>query len=98
EKVRGQLFRALRDNFKPIDDPGYTAVNFQVSGTVGRPKTNLMDKLIGRDLNDLTSVINGLIGGGKSEKKKKPAEEPAAAPASSPAPSPVASASPSASP
>ena len=98
EKVRGQLFRAIRDNFKPIEDPGYTAVNFQVSGTVGRPKTNLMDRLIGRDLKDLSSVINGLIGGGKTEKKKKPADEPAAAPATSPAPSPDASASPSASP
>ena len=46
EKMRSQLFRAIHDNFKPIDDPGYTAVNFRVSGTVGRPKTNLMDKLI----------------------------------------------------
>jgi hypothetical protein len=95
EKMRSQLFRAIRDNFKPIDDPGYTAVNFQVSGTVGRPKTNLMDKLIGRDLKDLSSVINGLIGGGKSEKKKKPAEEPAAAAAPEspipPRPSPTAS-------
>src|ERR1700719_3804416 len=79
EKMRSQIFRAIRDNFKPIDDPGYTAVNFQVSGTVGRPKTNLMDKLIGRDLKDLSSVINGLMGGGKSDKKKKQAEEPAAA-------------------
>jgi type II secretion system protein N len=94
EKVRSQLFRAIRDNFKPIDDPNYTAVNFQVSGTVGRPKTNLMDRLIGRELKDLSSVINGLIGGGKSDKKKKPAEEPAAASTTSPAPSPVASASP----
>src|SRR5207237_2927411 len=87
EKMRSQLFRAIRDNFKPIDEPGYTAVNFQVSGTVGRPKTNLMDKLIGRDLKDLSSVINGLIGGGRAEKKKKAAEEPAAA-APSIAPSP----------
>ena len=79
EKIRGQLFRAIRDNFKPIDEPGYTALNFQVSGTVGRPKTNLMDKLIGRELKDVSSVINGLLGGGKSEKKKKPADEPAAA-------------------
>jgi hypothetical protein len=95
EKLRRQLFRAIRDNFKPIDDPGYTAVNFQVTGTVGRPKTNLMDKLIGRDLKDLGSVITGLIGGGKSEKKKKPAEEPAAAAApespTPPPPSPTAS-------
>lgn len=88
QKMRNQLFRAIRDNFKPIDDPGYTAVSFEVSGTVGRPKTNLMDKLIGRDLKDLSSVITGLIGGGKSEKKKKPVEEPAAAaPLESPTPS-----------
>jgi hypothetical protein len=91
EKMRSQLFRAIRDNFKPIDDPGYTAVSFQVSGTVGRPKTNLMDKLIGRELKDLSSVITDLIGGGRSEKKKKKAaDEPAAAaptPAGSPAPS-----------
>jgi type II secretion system protein N len=88
EKIRSQLFRAIRDNFKPIDEPGYTALNFQVGGTVGRPKTNLMDKLIGRDLKDLSSVITGLIGGGKSEKKKKPADEPAAAAApASPTPS-----------
>ena len=98
EKMRSQLFRAIRDNFKPIDEPGYTAVNFQVSGTVGRPKTNLMDKLIGRDLKDLSSVINGLIGGGRAEKKKKPAEEPAAAaPPIAPSPSPLAP-SPTASP
>lgn len=92
EKLRSQLFRAIRENFKPIDDPGYTAVNFQVSGTVGRPKTNLMDKLIGRDLKDLSSVITGLMGGGKTEKKKKPADEPAAAaPSSTVAPSPTPS-------
>ena len=94
EKMRSQLFRAIRENFKPIDEPGYTAVKFQVSGTVGRPKTNLMDKLIGRDLKDLSSVINGLMGGGKSERKKKPAEEPAAAAPPSSTASPAPSASP----
>jgi len=86
EKMRSQLFRAIRDNFKPIDEPGYTAVSFQVGGTVGRPKTNLMDKLIGRDLKDLSSVISGLLGGGKS--RKKAAEEPAASASASPTPSP----------
>lgn len=85
EGMRGQLFRAIRENFKPIDEPGYFAVSFQVSGTVGRPKTNLMDKLIGRDLKDLGSVINSFIGGGKSDKakKKKAAEARPPAPASS---------------
>jgi AsmA-like C-terminal region len=84
EKMRSQLFKAIRGNFKPIDEPGYTAVNFQVSGTVGRPKTNLMDKLIGRDLKDLGSVLTDFLGGGKS--KKKPADEPAAAASSTPSP------------
>jgi hypothetical protein len=97
EKMRKQLFRAIRENFQPINEPGYTAVNFQVSGTVGRPKTNLMDRLIGRDLKDLSSVISGLMGGGKSERKKKkeaeadaatePSTTPAAAAGSSPSPS-----------
>jgi hypothetical protein len=104
EKMRKQLFRAIRENFQPIDEPGYTAVSFQVSGTVGRPKTNLMDKLIGRDLKDLSSVISGLMGGGKSErsKKKKATEEAAhAEPSTSPTPAesaPAAAASSSPSP
>jgi type II secretion system protein N len=85
EKMRSQLFKAIRGNFKPIDEPGYTAVNFQVGGTVGRPKTNLMDKLIGRDLKDLGSVLTDFLGGGKS--KKKAAQEPATAPSSTPSPS-----------
>lgn len=89
EKMRGQLFRAIRDNFKPTDDPAYSAVAFQVSGTVGRPKTNLMDKLIGRDLKDLTSVITGLIGGGKSDKKKKEKEKPEETPAADAAAAPA---------
>jgi type II secretion system protein N len=75
EKMRGQLFRAIRENFQPIGESGYFAVSFQVSGTVGRPKTNLMDKLVGRDLKDLGSVIDSLIGGGKSEKAKKKKKE-----------------------
>ena len=86
EKMRSQLFKAIRGNFKPIEEPGYTAVNFQVDGTVGRPKTNLMDKLIGRDLKDLTSVLSDFLGGGKSRKKPEqtPAPEPSATPTASP--------------
>ena len=99
EKMRSQLFRAIRENFQPIDEPGYSAVSFQVSGTVGRPKTNLMDKLIGRDLKDLGSVIDSLIGGGKPEKAKKKKTAEAAAPVSEPSVTspPAESASPAAS-
>jgi len=97
EKMRSQLFRAIRENFKPIDEAGYAAVSFQVSGTVGRPKTNLMDKLIGRDLKDLGSVINSLIGGGRSEKAKKKKAAEKSAPASEPSTASVENASPAAS-
>jgi AsmA-like C-terminal region len=95
EKMRGQLFRAIRENFQPIDVPGYSGVSFQVSGTVGRPKTNLMDKLIGRDLKDLGSVINSLIGGGKSEKAKKEKTADAAALVSEPGVTPAPAKNPS---
>jgi hypothetical protein len=95
EKMRSQLFQAIRGNFKPIDEPGYSGVSFQVSGTVGRPKTNLMDKLIGRDL---SSVISSFMGGGKSDKskKKKSADESPATPVSAVTPAPAESSPPAA--
>ena len=90
DKVRRQLFAPIRENFQPLQDPpGYAAVDFKVSGTVDRPKTDLMDKLVGRDLRDLGGVISSLFG---HSKKKKPREE--SAPSSTPVPSPGSSASP----
>jgi len=102
DKVRRQLFTPIRENFQALKEPpGYAAVDFEVSGTVGRPKTDLMDKLVGRDLRDLSGVISSLFGHGK---KKKPAEpQPhSPAPTASPneatptpvSPEPVASATP----
>ncbi|HEY2123985.1 MAG TPA: AsmA-like C-terminal region-containing protein, partial [Chthoniobacterales bacterium] len=52
DKVRGQLFKPIRENFKPIAEEGYYAIDFEVGGTVDRPKTNLVDRVIGRDLKD----------------------------------------------
>jgi type II secretion system protein N len=96
EKIRGQLFRAIRDNFQPTNEPGFGAVAFQVSGTVDRPKTNLMDKLVGQDLKDLGSVLNSLFGGGKSEHPKKKKKQPAEiTPRASASPTPIGNASPS---
>ena len=81
DSIRGQLFRPIRDNFQPIEQEGYTAVAFKITGTVQRPKTDLVKKLVGSELNDLRGLISGFLGGGKSDrpKKKKPAAEPAAA-------------------
>jgi len=72
EKVRAQLFKPIRANFQPTDEPGYSAVDFEVTGTVERPKTNLLEKVVGRDLKDL---MNNFLGGGKSDKPKKKREK-----------------------
>jgi type II secretion system protein N len=92
EKVRAQLFKPIRTNFQPTEEPGYSAVDFEVSGTLERPKTNLLEKVVGRDLKDL---VNSLWGG-KSDKPKKKKGEQANAAESTPGASPETSASPAA--
>lgn len=92
EKVRAQLFKPIRTNFQPTEEPGYSAVDFEVSGTLERPKTNLLEKVVGRDLKDL---VNSLWGG-KSDKPKKKKGAQANVDESTPAASPETSASPAA--
>ncbi len=95
DKIRRQLFSPVRENFQPIPEPpGYAAVNFRISGTVERPKTDLMDKLVGQDLRDLGGVISGLF---SHPKKKKAQPAATSAPGASPnetSPSPTATVSP----
>lgn len=99
EKIREHLFKPLRQNFQPTTEPGYSAVDFEVSGTLERPKTNLLEKVVGRDLKDL---VNSIFGGGKGEKqKKKKAAQPNAEPSpndspeiGAPAPTPSAATTP----
>ena len=85
DRVRGQLFRAIRDNFHPIE-PGLSAIEFQVGGTVDRPSTNLVERVVGRDI---STMLNSFFGGKKDrpKKKKKPAQDTVTA-APSPAISP----------
>jgi type II secretion system protein N len=68
EKIREQLFKPVRANFQPTEEAGYSGVDFEVTGTLERPKTNLLEKVAGRDLKEW---VNSLWGGGKSEKQKK---------------------------
>ena len=92
EKVREQLFKPIRTNFQPTEEPGYSAVDFEVSGTLERPKTNLLEKVVGRDLKDLVNSFWG----GKSDKPKKKKGAQANTDESTPAASPQTSASPAA--
>jgi hypothetical protein len=68
DRIRGQLFKAIRDNFHRIDEPGYSAIDFQVGGTVERPSTNLVEQVVGRDI---SSMLNSFFGGKKDRQKKK---------------------------
>jgi len=89
DRIRGQLFKAIRENFQPINEPGYSAIDFQVGGTVDRPSTNLVERLVGRDL---SSMLNSLFGGKRDrpKKKKKQVEQ---ATSTTPEPSPARNAS-----
>jgi hypothetical protein len=68
DRIRGQLFKAIRDNFHRIDEPGYSAIEFQVGGTVERPSTNLVEQVVGRDI---SSMLNSFFGRKKDRPKKK---------------------------
>jgi AsmA-like C-terminal region/AsmA family len=68
DRIRGQLFKAIRSNFQPTTEPGYAAIDFHVGGTIDRPSTNLMDRLVGHNL---SSMLNSLLGGKKDRSKKK---------------------------
>ena len=85
DKIHGQLFEPIAQNFQPIEQQGFAALNFRVTGTVEKPKTDLLDKVVGSDLKDLGGVIDSLLGGGRSDrpkkKKKQPEETSLAAPA-----------------
>jgi len=91
DKIRGQLFKAIRQNFQPINEPGYSAIDFQVGGTIDRPSTNLMDRLVGRNL---SNMINSFLGGGKKERAKKKKKQIEEAPPATPEPSEAGSAVP----
>jgi hypothetical protein len=96
DQLYGRLFKAIRANFQPSDEPGFYAVDFQVTGSLDHPKTNLLEKAVGGDIKDfLRSIWHG-----KSEhpKKKKVSESSPNEEPSTPAPDRPAAPSPSSSP
>ena len=87
DQVGGTLFGAIRRNFSPTAEPGFSAVDFNVRGTVAKPKTNLVDKLVGRDLKDLGGIVSGLFGKGRPARERE-AEPDTKTPEAPPAPPP----------
>ncbi|MDX2080948.1 MAG: AsmA-like C-terminal region-containing protein [Terrimicrobiaceae bacterium] len=69
ERLRRDLRALVGKNLKPSDDrPGYMHIPFQVTGTVERPESDLLDKVVGERLGrDMGGLLRGLLGtpGGK---------------------------------
>lgn len=70
EKIRGQLFRGVRENFIETTEPGFYSLPFHITGTMSKPKTDLMQRVIGPELRDLGSMLDSFLGREKKEKKK----------------------------
>jgi type II secretion system protein N len=102
DKIRGQLYRGMRENFVASEDhPGEYSLPFHVGGTLEKPKTNLMERAVGVDLKNIGGVIDALFGRGKDKKKNaepqtspSPVPTPVATPATESSPSIVATPSP----
>ncbi len=90
DKIRGQLFRGMRENFAATERAGEYSLPFHVGGTLAKPKTDLMQRAVGVDLKNIGGVIDALFGRGKNRKKKD--AEALASPTPAVAPSPTAAA------
>jgi hypothetical protein len=66
----------IRDNFVPVEG-GRRAITFVINGTTDKPKTNIMDKLVGQKINTQFGDVLGNIFGGDNKKPEddKPKKE-----------------------
>ena len=71
----------MGSKFQPSDREGYAHMPFSITGTMSRPKSDLLDKLVGVRLgDDVGGLLKNLLRMPKKEKKKKE-NQPAATPA-----------------
>ena len=84
EKIRKESRGLIGSNFEPSEWDGYTHMPFRISGTLARPKTDLLDKLVGARIGqDLGGLINSFLRPIQGQKKKK---SPQPAPVATPEP------------
>jgi uncharacterized protein involved in outer membrane biogenesis len=59
QKIQKQLRGMLSDNFVESADPNYKQLEFRITGTVQKPKTDLIDKLTGMNIgSDMGGLLN----------------------------------------
>jgi len=72
KKLRKESRGLIGGNFQPSDKEGYFKMPFNVTGTLSRPKTDLLDKLVGiRIGQDVGGLLQNLIRMSQPQKKKK---------------------------
>lgn len=71
DKLRNDLRGLLSDKFQDSDRAGYRQIPFTVSGSLGRPRTDLLDRLTGfRIGQDVGGLIRNLLRAPVAEPKK----------------------------
>jgi uncharacterized protein involved in outer membrane biogenesis len=84
EKLRRDTRGLIGKNFKPSETEGYSHMPFSVTGTLARPKSDLLDKVVGLRLGqDVGGLLKNLL---RMPQKQKPKPSPTPSPAASPAP------------
>ena len=77
ERLRNDLAGLLANNFKESERAGYQQMPFSITGTISRPKTDLLDKLTGFRLGEdvgglIKNLFRALPQKPKEEAKKNP--------------------------
>ena len=80
ENIGRQLPKFIEGNFQPCGDeaPGSRYMDFDITGTMSRPKSNLLTKIVSGSANNL---LQSLFGTKKKHDKKPPKNDAAPSPA-----------------
>lgn len=74
--LSGRVSQILGRSFTAPDSDGLRSVAFQVGGTIDKPSTNLMEKVVGDGLGGvLNQVLGGFLKPRKTEAKEAPPEQ-----------------------
>lgn len=72
EKLLKDSLGFMGPKFQPSDRGGYEHMPFSITGTISRPKSDLLDKLVGVRLgDDVQGLLKNILRMPKREKKKK---------------------------
>lgn len=98
QTISRQLPAFIEANFQPGEEPDTRSIDFVITGTAGRPRTDLMDRILGRKIQKEVGSLFQSIFGGKNKPKAKKGKPSTSETTAAPAPAPSAAAVPSAAP